>query len=79
MSFGNNIKYLRKQRGMSQVQLAESMGIWQTIVSRLERGEAQPSLEAANRFASYFGVTIDALNSQDISQLEPAHEPAPTV
>lgn len=79
MGFGNNIKYLRKQRGISQVQLAEAMGIWQTIVSRLERGEAQPSLEAANRFASYFGVTIDALNSQDISQLEPTNEPVATL
>lgn len=78
MSFRNNIKYLRKQRGMNQMQLAEAMGLWQTTISRLERGEGHPSLEVANKYASFFGVTIDALNSPDISQLEPNHVPVPT-
>lgn len=74
MSFGHNIKYLREQRGLSQAQLAEEIGVWQTMISALERNDRGPSLKTATRFASFFGVTIDALNSSDISVLEQTHE-----
>lgn len=75
MSFGRNIRYLRKQRGLSQAQLAKEVGVWQTMVSALERDDRGPSLETATKFAVYFGVPLDALNGADVSVLERAHEP----
>lgn len=44
VAFGQLLKELREERGLSQSQLALDSGLDQTFVSLLERGRRQPSL-----------------------------------
>lgn len=61
LSIGNKIKTLRKQRGITQEQLAESIGISFQAVSKWENSIALPDITLAPALASYFGVTMDEL------------------
>ena len=61
LSIGNKIKTLRKQRGITQEQLAESIGISFQAVSKWENNIALPDITLAPALASYFGVTMDEL------------------
>jgi len=54
------IKDLRKQKGISQRELAEQMNVSRSSVAMWERG-TEPSNEMIQRLANYFGVTVDAL------------------
>ena len=52
---------LRKERGYTQVELAEKVGIIQTIVSAIETDALKLSAEMAVRFALALGVSTDDL------------------
>lgn len=56
---GRNIKYLRKNAGMTQEQLAEKIGMDQKQVSRIEGGHARARLPTYLQIANVFGVSID--------------------
>ena len=43
MSYGENIAWARKERGLSQEQFASEMGIKRYIVSAIETGQREPS------------------------------------
>lgn len=79
MSFGQNVKRLRIERKVSQAQLAESVGVWQTYISSLENDAARrPSLRTASKIAAFFGVTVDSLNEAPVDEMEIQHEPVAT-
>ena len=61
MNIGTNIKKLRKLRGITQEQLAESIGISFQAVSKWENNIALPDITLAPVLASYFGVSMDEL------------------
>ncbi len=42
--FGERIKYLRKQYGLSQEAFADKVGIHRTYMGRIERGESNPPI-----------------------------------
>ena len=48
----------RRESGMTQKQLSEKTGINQADISRLERGNANPSLNTLQRLAAGMGMTI---------------------
>lgn len=50
------IKTLREQRGLTQEQLAEAVGVKQAYISRLERGLSEPSLPVLRAIASTLHV-----------------------
>lgn len=52
---------LRKERGMSQEELANEVGVSRQAVQKWESGVAQPTLEKLTALAKYFGVTLDWL------------------
>lgn len=56
-----NIRTLRRSRGMSQEQLAEALGISIAAVSKWEREITLPDLRYLMEMADLFGVSIDAL------------------
>ncbi len=61
MNIGKKIRELRKQRGITQDQLAESIGVSFQAVSKWENNIALPDITLAPILASYFGVSIDEL------------------
>lgn len=57
-----NIKKLRKQRKLSQEQLARKAGITYSTLIKLESGaNKNPTIETVRRLASTFGVGLDEL------------------
>lgn len=54
------LKTLRKQKRLTQRELADALHISQTFVSKYERGESEPDLEMVVLMADYFGVTVDS-------------------
>ena len=58
MNIGTKIKELRKQRGITQEQLANSIGISFQAVSKWENNLALPDISLAPILASYFSVSI---------------------
>lgn len=59
--FSQRLKELRKERKLTQKQLAESLGIATSTIIKYERGEREPNIQNIKRFANYFNVTVDYL------------------
>src|SRR4051812_27571234 len=59
--FGEIIRRLRQEAGMSQAGLAAAVGINTRQINRYESGEQQPALGVAQRLAIALGVTLDEL------------------
>ena len=70
MNIGNKIKELRKQRRITQEQLANSIGISFQAVSKWENGIALPDIALAPTLASYFGVSMDELFEFNLKEIE---------
>ncbi|MBQ9995300.1 MAG: helix-turn-helix transcriptional regulator, partial [Clostridia bacterium] len=58
---GENVRRLRGERGLTQEELADFLGVTFQAVSKWERGLAYPDVETIPVIANYFGVTIDEL------------------
>jgi transcriptional regulator with XRE-family HTH domain len=56
--FGERLRQLREQRGLSQKDLAVQLGVRQSAISWWERGEREPSLSNAVKAAEFFGVNV---------------------
>lgn len=52
----------RKERGLTQVQLAERLGVSQATIAMYETGTRTPTLRAAKRIADFFNVRIDDID-----------------
>lgn len=61
LSLSSNISRLRKERCLTQEQLAEALGVSFAAVSKWERGAATPELGMIAQLADLFGVSLDAL------------------
>lgn len=61
MEIGNQIKFLRQRRGITQEEMANHLGISPQAISKWERGVATPDIALLPDISAYFGVTIDAL------------------
>src|SRR3954451_21012565 len=59
--FGEIIKRLRQEAGLSQAGLAAAAGIHTRQITRYESAEQQPALGVAHRLAQALGVTLDEL------------------
>lgn len=53
------IKELRTARGMTQVDLAQEVGVRRETIVFLEKGKYNPSLQLAHKIASTFGMAIE--------------------
>ena len=58
---GRNIAELRRRCNMTQMELADKMGISFQAVSNWERGNSMPDISKLPELAEVFGVTIDQL------------------
>lgn len=57
----NKVKDLRTQRGWSQGELGEKVGVSRQAINAVERGKHDPSLLLAFKFAQVFDVQIEEL------------------
>ena len=58
LSIGNKIKALRKEHGITQEQLADSIGISFQAVSKWENNIALPDITLVPILAGYFNITM---------------------
>jgi len=56
--FANLLAALRKERQLTQVELAEKVGVSRGIVAFYESCKTNPTLETVEKFADFFGVSI---------------------
>lgn len=68
MKIGNKIKELRKARGITQEQLANSIGVSFQAVSKWENEITLPDIALAPSLAAFFGVTMDELFDYDLQK-----------
>lgn len=63
MEFNKKLQELRKKQGLTQEQLAESLYVSRTAVSKWESGRGYPNIESLKAIAKLFSVSIDELLS----------------
>ena len=65
MDFGEKLKALRTERGLTQEQLAAKLYVSRTAVSKWETGGGSPNLDSLQAVARLFDVSVDDLLSTD--------------
>ena len=68
MTFGENLQFLRKRRGMTQEELAEKMDVSRQSVSKWESNAAYPEMDAILRLCDLFSCDMDTLLRGDVSR-----------
>ena len=63
---GERIANLRKERKVSQEELADVLNTSRQAISKWERGESDPDIDRLKDLAIYFGVSIDYLLGYDL-------------
>ena len=63
MTIGKRIGLLRRQKGLTQEELASHMGVSPQAVSKWENDQTCPDISALPKLAQLFGVTVDELLS----------------
>lgn len=77
----NRIKELRKQKKVTQEEVAEAIGVTRRGFQKWENGESQITLKNASQLADYFGVPLTYLLNQEEEweKLQKLHQKLPTV
>ena len=65
MELNQKLQELRKQKGMTQEELAARLFVSRTAISKWESGRGVPSIESLKQIAQFFSVTVDDLLSSD--------------
>ncbi len=69
-NFGDTVRQLRKDRHLTQEDLANFLGVAFQSVSKWERNETYPDITTLPRIAAFFGVTTDHLLGADSRDAE---------
>ena len=65
MEFNEKLQQLRKQKGLTQEELAQKLYVSRTAISKWESGRGYPNLDSLKGLAQFFSVTVDELLSGD--------------
>ena len=65
MEFNEKLQELRKQKGLTQEELAQALFVSRTAISKWESGRGYPNIESLKAISNFFSVTIDELLSTD--------------
>lgn len=65
MEFNEKLQELRKQKGLTQEELAEKLYVSRTAISKWESGRGYPNIDSLKAIARFFSVTVDELLSSD--------------
>lgn len=70
LTIGDRIRALRKEKGLTQQELAQKLGVSASMVGQYETNVRKPKLETLEKFASSLGVSITEI--VDISDVSPS-------
>ena len=65
MEFNQKLQELRKQKGLTQEELAVSLYVSRTAISKWESGRGYPNIDSLKAIAKFFSLTVDNLLSAD--------------
>lgn len=65
MEFGEKLQKLRKDKGLTQEELAEALYVSRTAVSKWESGRGYPNIESLKEISRFFSVSVDNLLSSE--------------
>ena len=75
MTFAEKIQHLRKEKVLSQDQLAMDLGISRQSVSKWELGDSMPDIGKVLQLADYFQVSTDYLLREEIDDINSNFQP----
>jgi len=76
--FGEYVREKRLALGLSQIVFGERCGFYQTYLSRIERGQANPTLNAMEVIANSLGVTVFEMFEEIQANRSDMNQPAET-
>ena len=78
MTFSEMSRYLRKEKGLSQVELAKALNVSKACISMIEIGKNEPTAITLIKYADFFECSIDYLlgREDDFGNVH-VHGPAP--
>jgi len=68
---GAEIKDVRKERGMTQRELADEAGVSQPLIARIENGDVDPRLETVHRIVTALNEAKLSIDAKEISVMLP--------
>ncbi len=68
MSFADNLKQIRKERGLTQEELADIMDVSRQAVSKWEMSEGYPEVEKLLLLSSKLNISLDSLMGAEIAK-----------
>ena len=69
----SNIRYLRKQKGLTQDAFANEIGVTRSVIGAYEEGRAEPKIRTMQAMADYFGISMDQLINIDLASVAASH------
>lgn len=69
MYFSSNIKFLRKRKGLSQLQVAEQIDLPRSTLSGYENNISEPNYSLLIQFSEFFNINTDALLKEHLELL----------
>lgn len=65
MSLADNIKCIREERGLKQIEVAEHIGVDKSAYSKIEKGMRSITVEELQKMAGLFNLTTDQILNHD--------------
>lgn len=65
-NFSQNLRFLRKEKGLTLVALSEATGISKSSISEYEKGTSSPGLQVLEIFSTYFNKSMDDLLNKQL-------------
>lgn len=78
-NISNNLRYLRKSKGLTQQQFADLMEIKRSLVGAYEEDRAEPRYDLLKKFADFYEMSMDELANEKINdKWKPRQKAEPT-
>lgn len=71
MAFTQNFNYCMEQRGYSAYKFAQIIGASNQGVLNWQSGDSKPYPKTQKKIADHFGITVEALNGEELPTLPP--------
>lgn len=79
MEFHEKLQALRKQKGLTQDELAQVLYVSRAAVSKWESGRGYPNIDTLKQISKYFSVTVDdLLSGEEVLTIAEEHQKAST-